>query len=94
MSDGRTRIESLPAFRDARGTLFEPLDDQGLAAQKNVHVVLSEPGAGAGGSGDLGPDALDLRIGRRQAHLEARFLARFARERDLAADIMDMPSYE
>jgi len=45
MSERRTRIETLSAFRDARGTLFEPLDDQGLAAQKNVHVVLSEPGA-------------------------------------------------
>jgi dTDP-4-dehydrorhamnose 3,5-epimerase-like enzyme len=38
------RIETLTAFRDARGTLFEPLDDQGLAAQKNVHVVLTAPG--------------------------------------------------
>jgi dTDP-4-dehydrorhamnose 3,5-epimerase-like enzyme len=45
MSDGRTRIETLPAFRDARGILFEPLDGQGLTVQKNVHVVLSEPGA-------------------------------------------------
>jgi dTDP-4-dehydrorhamnose 3,5-epimerase-like enzyme len=45
VSDGRTLIETVPAFRDARGTLFEPLDDRGLAAQKNVHVVLSEPGA-------------------------------------------------
>jgi dTDP-4-dehydrorhamnose 3,5-epimerase-like enzyme len=38
------RIEALVAFRDARGNLFEPLDDRGLAAQKNVHVVLTEPG--------------------------------------------------
>jgi dTDP-4-dehydrorhamnose 3,5-epimerase-like enzyme len=37
-------IEILKAFRDARGTLFEPLDDPGLALQKNVHVVLSLPG--------------------------------------------------
>jgi quercetin dioxygenase-like cupin family protein len=45
LKEERTQIETLPAFRDARGTLFEPLDDRGLAAQKNVHVVLSEPGA-------------------------------------------------
>ena len=38
------RIETLRAFHDARGTLFEPLDDRGLAAQKNVHVVLTAPG--------------------------------------------------
>ncbi len=38
------RIETLKAFRDPRGVLFEPLDDRGLAAQKNVHVVLTAPG--------------------------------------------------
>ena len=38
------RIETLKAFRDARGALFEPLDDRGLMAQKNVHVVLTAPG--------------------------------------------------
>jgi dTDP-4-dehydrorhamnose 3,5-epimerase-like enzyme len=37
-------IETLKAFRDPRGTLFEPLDEPGLARQKNVHVVLSLPG--------------------------------------------------
>ena len=40
----QVRIESLRAHRDARGALFEPLDDRGLAAQKNVHVVLTAPG--------------------------------------------------
>jgi dTDP-4-dehydrorhamnose 3,5-epimerase-like enzyme len=29
--------------RDPRGSLFEPLTDAELAAQKNVHVVLTEP---------------------------------------------------
>ena len=38
------RIEVLVTFRDARGILFEPLDDPGLSAQKNVHVVLTQPG--------------------------------------------------
>jgi dTDP-4-dehydrorhamnose 3,5-epimerase-like enzyme len=37
-------IETLKAFRDPRGMLFEPLDEPGLARQKNVHVVLSLPG--------------------------------------------------
>jgi dTDP-4-dehydrorhamnose 3,5-epimerase-like enzyme len=39
----RTRIESVKAHRDPRGSLFEPLDDAELAAQRNVHVVLTEP---------------------------------------------------
>jgi len=38
------QIEVLKAFRDARGSLFEPLNELGLAAQKNVHVVLTRPG--------------------------------------------------
>jgi UDP-2-acetamido-2,6-beta-L-arabino-hexul-4-ose reductase len=31
--------------RDARGVVFEPLDAAALAMQRNVHVVLSAPGA-------------------------------------------------
>ena len=31
--------------RDARGVVFEPLDAAQLAAQRNVHVVLTAPGA-------------------------------------------------
>jgi len=42
------RIEVLTAHSDARGLLFEPLDDRGLAAQNNVHVVLTAPGATRG----------------------------------------------
>jgi len=38
-------VELLGAFRDARGSLFEPLDARELASQRNVHVVLTEPGA-------------------------------------------------
>ncbi len=37
------RIESVKTHRDARGCLFEPLNDAELAAQKNVHVVLTQP---------------------------------------------------
>jgi dTDP-4-dehydrorhamnose 3,5-epimerase-like enzyme len=37
-------VQSVKTHRDARGTLFEPLTDAELQAQKNVHVVLSHPG--------------------------------------------------
>ncbi len=30
--------------RDARGVVFEPLDAAELAAQRNLHVVITEPG--------------------------------------------------
>jgi dTDP-4-dehydrorhamnose 3,5-epimerase-like enzyme len=39
----RVCIESVKTHRDLRGSLFEPLDDAELAAQKNVHVVLTQP---------------------------------------------------
>jgi dTDP-4-dehydrorhamnose 3,5-epimerase-like enzyme len=41
----RTRVESVRTHHDPRGSLFEPLDDAALAAQRNVHVVLTEPRA-------------------------------------------------
>jgi UDP-2-acetamido-2,6-beta-L-arabino-hexul-4-ose reductase len=40
----RVRIESVKTHRDARGSVFEPLNDAELAAQKNVHVALTGPG--------------------------------------------------
>jgi UDP-2-acetamido-2,6-beta-L-arabino-hexul-4-ose reductase len=39
------QIEILQAHSDNRGILFEPLDEPGLQAQRNVHVVLTVPGA-------------------------------------------------
>src|ERR1700685_3174251 len=39
----RTRIEPVKTHTDPRGSLFEPLDDAELAAQRNVHVVLTKP---------------------------------------------------
>lgn len=36
-------IETLKTHCDARGKLFEPVNDAELAAQRNVHVVLTEP---------------------------------------------------
>jgi dTDP-4-dehydrorhamnose 3,5-epimerase-like enzyme len=39
----RVIVQSVKTHRDARGALFEPLTDAQLAAQKNVHVVLTAP---------------------------------------------------
>lgn len=36
-------LQSIKTHRDARGALFEPLSDTELTAQKNVHVVLTQP---------------------------------------------------
>ena len=38
-----TVVEKVKTHRDARGALFEPLCESELAAQKNVHVVLTQP---------------------------------------------------
>ena len=42
--ESAVHIEHLPRHVDARGQVFEPLDAGGLAAQRNVHVVVTEPG--------------------------------------------------
>jgi dTDP-4-dehydrorhamnose 3,5-epimerase-like enzyme len=36
-------VERLNIHRDARGCVFEPLNDAELAGQKNVHVVVTQP---------------------------------------------------
>lgn len=41
----RVHIERLEQHTDPRGSVFEPMGAAELAAQKNVHVVLTEPGA-------------------------------------------------
>jgi dTDP-4-dehydrorhamnose 3,5-epimerase-like enzyme len=41
----RVRIEILQGHSDNRGILFEPLDEVDLQVQRNVHVVLTVPGA-------------------------------------------------
>jgi UDP-2-acetamido-2,6-beta-L-arabino-hexul-4-ose reductase len=38
-------VEELPVHGDSRGAVFEPLVAEALRDQRNVHVVLSEPGA-------------------------------------------------
>jgi dTDP-4-dehydrorhamnose 3,5-epimerase-like enzyme len=39
----RATLQPVKTFRDPRGTLFEPLTDDELHHQKNVHVVLTQP---------------------------------------------------
>lgn len=39
----RTTVEPVRTHRDPRGAVFEPLNDAELAAQRNVHVVLTQP---------------------------------------------------
>ena len=42
----RATIDVLRLAADARGLIFEPLGAEGLPAQRNVHVVITAPGAG------------------------------------------------
>jgi uncharacterized RmlC-like cupin family protein len=41
----RVTIEHLTVHADPRGCVFEPLGPDGLPEQRNVHVVVTEPGA-------------------------------------------------
>ena len=41
----RTTIERVATHADARGLVFEPLGAEALADKRNVHVVLTAPGA-------------------------------------------------
>jgi dTDP-4-dehydrorhamnose 3,5-epimerase-like enzyme len=41
----KTTVEVVRCSRDARGLVFEPLGPDLLPLQKNVHAVLTEPGA-------------------------------------------------
>jgi dTDP-4-dehydrorhamnose 3,5-epimerase-like enzyme len=43
LNAARVVVQSVKTHRDARGSLFEPLTDEELAGQKNVHVVLTQP---------------------------------------------------
>jgi dTDP-4-dehydrorhamnose 3,5-epimerase-like enzyme len=40
----RVRIEPVVFHQNSRGSVFEPLDPQHLAGQRNVHVVVTKPG--------------------------------------------------
>ena len=40
----RVIVDEIVIHRDRRGVVFEPLSPDALGAQRNVHVVLTEPG--------------------------------------------------
>ncbi len=37
-------VDKIGIHRDRRGVVFEPLEPDALCAQRNVHVVISQPG--------------------------------------------------
>lgn len=65
-----TVIEPVRTHRDARGLLFEPLDDVGLAAQKNTHVVLTEPGVVRGNHRHVKGTEVAVVVGPAQVRLK------------------------
>jgi dTDP-4-dehydrorhamnose 3,5-epimerase-like enzyme len=40
----RVRVEPVVLHQDGRGSVFEPLDSERLPNQRNIHVVVTEPG--------------------------------------------------
>jgi dTDP-4-dehydrorhamnose 3,5-epimerase-like enzyme len=38
-------VDHIDIHRDSRGSIFEPIGKDALAAQQNVHIVISEPAA-------------------------------------------------
>jgi dTDP-4-dehydrorhamnose 3,5-epimerase-like enzyme len=40
----RVGAEQVVLHRDSRGSVFEPLDAERLPGQRNVHIVITEPG--------------------------------------------------
>jgi dTDP-4-dehydrorhamnose 3,5-epimerase-like enzyme len=72
MTRAGVSIRKLQVHTDARGTVFEPLESQGLAGWRNVHTVVSEPGAIRGNhrhirgtevTAVLGPALVRYRVG-------------------------------
>jgi dTDP-4-dehydrorhamnose 3,5-epimerase-like enzyme len=64
------KIESVRTIRDARGLLFEPLDVAGLAAQRNTHVVLTEPGVVRGNHRHVKGTEVAVLVGPAQVRLK------------------------
>ena len=44
-SSATVRVDVLAGFRDPRGLVFEPLPGDEIAGYRNLHVVISVPGA-------------------------------------------------
>ena len=41
----KVRIDQLETHSDLRGMVFEPIENDKINSQKNIHLVISEPGA-------------------------------------------------
>jgi dTDP-4-dehydrorhamnose 3,5-epimerase-like enzyme len=72
MAHAGVAIRKLQVHADARGTVFEPLESRLLAGWRNVHTVISEPGAIRGNhrhvrgtevTAILGPALVRYRVG-------------------------------
>jgi dTDP-4-dehydrorhamnose 3,5-epimerase-like enzyme len=70
MSDSKTLIERVQTHGDARGTLFEPVDDRQIATTRNVHVVLSEPGCVRGNHRHIVGTEISVVMGPAQVRLK------------------------
>ena len=44
MNHGRTQVGTVRTHRDVRGAVFEPVGAADIAAARNVHIALTEPG--------------------------------------------------
>jgi dTDP-4-dehydrorhamnose 3,5-epimerase-like enzyme len=57
------RATQIHTLRDARGALFEPLDAEGLADKRNVHVVITAPGTVRGNHRHLAGTEVAVLVG-------------------------------
>jgi UDP-2-acetamido-2,6-beta-L-arabino-hexul-4-ose reductase len=71
-----TRIEPVRTHRDARGALFEPLDEAGLAAQRNTHVVLTAPGGVRGNHRHIAGTEVSVVVGPASVRLKENGVVR------------------
>src|SRR5450631_3334630 len=89
MADAAVAIQKLKVHADERGAVFEPLEPPMLAGWRNVHTVVSEPGAIRGNhrhvrgtevTAILGPALVRYRIGDtiEERHVPAGEAWRFA----------------
>ncbi|HEY4972048.1 MAG TPA: cupin domain-containing protein [Steroidobacteraceae bacterium] len=89
MTHAVVAIQKLTVHADARGAVFEPLEAPMLAGWRNVHTVISEPGAIRGNhrhlrgtevTAVLGPALVRYRVGERieDQHVPAGEAWRFA----------------
>ncbi len=89
MADAAVAIQKLKVHADGRGAVFEPLEPPMLAGWRNVHTVISEPGAIRGNhrhlrgtevTAVLGPALVRYRVGEHteDQHVPAGEAWRFA----------------